>query len=108
MRIYHYLSGQLLQTISVKTRKFTLLKVVCIFQISNASVMFLYVLLAACVLMFAQELLRFRYVRHIPLLSLASLCQDAAQPRIPPSASLLRLQDATLRGGEKFSEFFPR
>lgn len=58
--------------------------------------MFLYVLLVARVLMFAQELLRFRYVRHIPVASLYSLLPACvktrspapARPQIPPPASL--------------------
>ena len=53
------------------------------FSNSNASVMFLYVLLVACVLMFAQELLRFRYVRHIPSASLCSLLPACVKPQSP-------------------------
>ena len=69
----------------------------CFSNSNAAAVMFLYVLLlVARVLMFAQELLRFRNVRHIPLASLCSLLPACvktrspapAQPQIPPSASL--------------------
>ena len=106
MRIYHFLSGQLLQTISVKLENSPFLKLYVDFSSnSNAYVMFLYVLLAACVLMFAQELLRFRYVRHIPV-RVSSSCQLVSSLS-PPG---LRMQHwaQLCRGGEKFSEFFPR
>ena len=78
----------LLQIFSVKLENSPFKKLyVCVFQ-TQMLLLWCFSMLVARVLMFAQELLRFRYVRHIPLLSLASLCQDAAQPRIPPSASL--------------------